>query len=363
MFFLKYFLRMSKSVNLIIIIFLSNLFSFPLFSASTPPKNPENLVSRKVLLLDFVNAQNSADYSYLESSLPDSLQDPLSRTMSFELLNRTIWSKLVKDGKYKKQDAYNKDIAIEAGKEARADVVVIGRFAAFDNQLQVFVKAIELSSGRTMLGRVAIIKLENNVLHSINDLSEDISLSMKEKLPPLPRQVIAMEREKYLPLHESAPVKTPLKENRFQGYVLSLSPSYSIDVMNINAFTGMQTAAGLKAAYYDPARFYLGIAVNFAEIWSDTSGFGNLTALDVFAFVGYVVPLNQWQLEFDVGGGYFAMQADIVAYNPFLNANLGLHYKFTPKFSLGIDLNGHMYYDGISPLLFVGAGLSASYAL
>jgi TolB-like protein len=108
----------------------------------------KTLVNRRVLILDFVNVRNSEDYSYLEDSLPESFLDPLSRTKSFELLPRTIWGKYVSEKTFQKKDAYKENIAIDAGKKAGADVVLIGQYIALEDRIQIFAKAIELSTGR-----------------------------------------------------------------------------------------------------------------------------------------------------------------------------------------------------------------------
>ncbi|MDH4200645.1 MAG: CsgG/HfaB family protein [Spirochaetia bacterium] len=158
----------------------------------------EKLINRKVLILNFVNTRNSTDYAYLENSIPDSFLDPLDRTKSFEMLPRSIWEKLVADSKFKKEDAYKEDAAIEAGKFSGADVVIIGSFAALTDKVQIFAKAIELSSGRVMVSRTSSAPLDNTMFDSINKLTTEMTSQMKEKLPPLPQKTITVEREKYV---------------------------------------------------------------------------------------------------------------------------------------------------------------------
>ena len=64
----------------------------------TDKANDEKLVNRRVLILDFTNAQNNKNFSYLEVSIPDAFLDPLDKTKSFELLKRNVWQKMIKAG-------------------------------------------------------------------------------------------------------------------------------------------------------------------------------------------------------------------------------------------------------------------------
>jgi len=158
----------------------------------------DKLINRRILILDFVNTRNTDEYAYLEKSIPDSFLDPLDRTKSFELLPRSIWHKYVMEARFAKEDAYKEQSAIEAGKLAGADVVIMGSFTALKDKMQIFANAIELSSGRVMVSRNASAPLSNNMFDAITKLSREMSEQMKEKLPPLPQRIIMVEREKYI---------------------------------------------------------------------------------------------------------------------------------------------------------------------
>jgi TolB-like protein len=163
----------------------------------------ETLINRRVLILDFVNTQKAVDFSYLENSIPDSLLSPLDKTRSFEILKRSLWKDLVDQEKFKPADAYNESKAILAGKACGADVVVIGSFVALNDRIRIFARAIELSSGRIMVSRDISAPLDNYIFETISKLTDEISVEMKEKLPPLPQQVITVEREKYITIEKT----------------------------------------------------------------------------------------------------------------------------------------------------------------
>jgi TolB-like protein len=171
-----------------------------LFAAKEEP-----LVNRRVLVLDFINVTNSADYSYLEGSIPESLLDPLSKTKSFEILLRTTWAKYVTEQKFNKEDAYKEEIAIEAGKLAGADVVVIGQFIAQTDHIQIQAKAIEMSSGRIMVSQSTAAPLDNDMFNAIDNMTKQMANEMKNKLPPLAQKIIIEQRIKYVDSSAKSP--------------------------------------------------------------------------------------------------------------------------------------------------------------
>ncbi|MDH5721216.1 MAG: hypothetical protein OEZ13_11485 [Spirochaetia bacterium] len=158
----------------------------------------EKLVKRRVLILDFTNAQNNKSFAYLEVSIPDAFLDPLDKTKSFELLKRNEWQKMVKAGQFKQEDAYDEDIAIAAAKVAQADVVVIGMFVVSGPQMQMFSKALEVSSGRVIVNRTNRTNVDSDMFGAIDELALGMSAEMKDKLPPVAQKVLIQERVKYV---------------------------------------------------------------------------------------------------------------------------------------------------------------------
>jgi len=125
---------------------------------------------------------------YLESSIPESFLDPLDRTKAFEILKRSIWAKFVKDGKFKPEDAFSEDTAIEAGKLAEADVVLIGSFAPQKDNMVIFAKAVDMETGRIIITRNKSMPLDNSMFSAIQKLADEMSYDMTQKLAPLARK-------------------------------------------------------------------------------------------------------------------------------------------------------------------------------
>ena len=142
-------------------------------------------IKRKVLIIDFTNINNSTNYQYLETSIPESFSNSLEKTKNFHILNRNTWKNEVADGKYSKKDSFNQKVALQLARQSNADVVIIGSFVAMDDQMQVFAKAIEVSSERPIIASTTLAPLDGNMFSAISKLTDEMSVEMNHKLPPI----------------------------------------------------------------------------------------------------------------------------------------------------------------------------------
>lgn len=148
------------------------------------------LVNRRVLILDFYNAQNDNSFGYLETSIPDAFENSLADTGSFELLPRETWSNLVRDNVFAKDEAKSESVAVEAGKRVQADVVVMGSFVIAGGKLNIKAKAIEIPGGRIAVSKSRLSKTDGSMFDAINELARTMAAEMKEALPPVPPREI-----------------------------------------------------------------------------------------------------------------------------------------------------------------------------
>lgn len=139
--------------------------------------------NRRVLILDFVNQQKSANVDYLSVTIAEALIDPLKKTGKFEILPRSAGG------------TFNEAEAIAKGLEAKADVVVVGNFVAIQNVLQIQAKAIDVGEKRLALSKARTTRLNATLFDNINALADDMTKEMAEKLPPLAQRVIVHETD------------------------------------------------------------------------------------------------------------------------------------------------------------------------
>ena len=168
--------------------------TFVLLSLLTSLYSQEQLVNRRVMLVNFTNLQNKADFEYLAISIPEAMLIALDDTKNFDLLQVSTWDKLVESGKYAKSDT-KKDARVQAaGLSQGADVVVLGSFANIGQDLKITARAIEVKSGRLIVTKSVLAKTDGSMFGSIDNLSVDIAGEMKNKLPPLPPREVIREK-------------------------------------------------------------------------------------------------------------------------------------------------------------------------
>ncbi|MDH4199284.1 MAG: CsgG/HfaB family protein [Spirochaetia bacterium] len=349
--------------------------------AETRNKNKENqqvaetgkLVNRRVLILDFVNTSNASEYAYLETTIPDTFLSPLNQTKSFELMSRSIWHEMINTHKASAKDAFNEKTALASGKTYGADVVVIGNFTITTDAAVINTQVVDISSGKIIISKMKTAKIDGNIFTAISELAQELGNELKEKLPPLPQQLIVKERVKYLKEYERQkenPKAKPLAEETnvewsHKKILLSFSQGFDIDVLNLQKYgLGMQGSVGFNVAFYTENQVYFGVALDFAEIFSGATVIGRVPVLDTFASVGYSLLVHRWLYTVDVGAGYFLMPISTgITYNPFLNSNIGAQYLVLKNFSIGFNLNARVFYDQPSPLFFSGISLVLGYVL
>jgi TolB-like protein len=168
--------------------------TFVLLSLLTSLYSQEQLVNRRVMLVNFTNLQNKADFEYLAISIPEAMLIALDDTKNFDLLQVSTWDKLVESGKYAKSDT-KKDARVQAaGLSQGADVVVLGSFANIGQDLKITARAIEVKSGRLIVTKSVLAKTDGSMFGSIDKLSVDMANEMKNKLPPLPPKEVIREK-------------------------------------------------------------------------------------------------------------------------------------------------------------------------
>jgi TolB-like protein len=156
----------------------------------------QKLIKRSVLLLDFVNRTNAPDVEYLVSSIPEAFIEPLEKTNSFELINRDKGAEITRDLEIKKSDLFIDNNAVIIGKDAEADIVVIGNFIRMENKILIQSKAIDVSTGRVRVSRSEQSKLDTSLFNKIDQLTKNMSEDMRKNIPMITEKAAIQQQLK-----------------------------------------------------------------------------------------------------------------------------------------------------------------------
>jgi TolB-like protein len=328
-------------------------------SGSPDSNKIKKLINRKVVILDFVNLKNSADYEYLETSIPEAISSSLDKTKKFEIMDRGIWADAVKSGKYSKKDAFEQSKATEFARSCDAEVILIGAFVAEEGTMQIFARVVEVESQRVMINRREKSALDTSMFDAIDNLSVELSGEMTQKLPPLEQKVVIVQSD--------APVNWDNKR-----ISVSLAPGFFINdqftcgicevpvVINARFWIMNLGIPGTNSSQIpDLLRgIFAGIKLDYTILWNgDGQSPGNsMGILDGVVFVGYGFGLGRFLFNADIGTGYFVTLNTDTIRNPLFETKLGAEILITPVFSAGLNIFMRVYHDNPSPMLFWGIG-------
>lgn len=217
----------------------------------------QGTVQRKVLIFDFENQTGKIEFDYLSGSISDALSDAIKKTGKFRLMlredarmnsvaepnnvapnalppnpaepNSANPSPKENSGSPNTVVIMNVKVArkeaIKRGREAGADVVVLGKFSELNGVLLMSAQAFEADTRQLKVSEEVLTKSDSDMFNGINILANKIAESMARELPMFD----AAEAERRRALAEG--IKAEVRDweiQLFAGFPL-LHPLYSSD--------------------------------------------------------------------------------------------------------------------------------------
>lgn len=159
--------------------------------------NPDILIKRRVIILNFVNLSENEDYDYLSTAMPDSILTALVRTDNFILMHRDDAWVVMDDYGIDTRDLLSEDNALFICEKVDADIVVMGSFTIEDNTLWVNSKALGLRSGQIRAIYEGTANFSGaEIFDAIDNVSSQLAANMAENIPPEPQIVRYVETER-----------------------------------------------------------------------------------------------------------------------------------------------------------------------
>jgi hypothetical protein len=210
-------------------------------------------VQRKVLIFDFENQTGKIEFDYLSGSISDALADSIKKTGKFRLMLREdARVNAIADGATppgntapteanstestssepaktttppKVNVAVNRNDAIKRGRDAGADVVVLGKFSELNGVLLMSAQAYEADTRLLKVAEEILTKSDSEMFNGINVLANKIAESMARELPMFD----AAEAERRRALAEG--IKAEVRDWEIQLFASFplLHPLYSSD--------------------------------------------------------------------------------------------------------------------------------------
>jgi hypothetical protein len=179
--------------------------------AASPASPKIGTVQRRVLIFDFENQTGKIEFDYLSGSISDALADSIKKTGKFRLMLRedarvnaiaddatapakatpaevnsaqgTSGEPTTANTPPKVNVALNRNDAIKRGRDAGADVVVLGKFSELNGVLLMSAQAYEADTKLLKVAEEILTKSDSEMFNGINVLANKIAESMARELP------------------------------------------------------------------------------------------------------------------------------------------------------------------------------------
>lgn len=254
--------RIGSLKEILLILFLCGILD-PLIAQSSAVDSDkpvrQGTIQRKVLIFDFENQTGKIEFDYLSGSISDALADAIRKTGKFRLMNRedarmnsvadtanpalkpvpaepaappapaapappatapkdstaAPGTVVIMNVKVARKEA------IKRGREAGADVVVLGKFSELNGVLLMSAQAFETDTRQLKVSEEVLTKSDSDMFNGINVLAAKIAESMTRELPMFDAaeaarrnaeasRIKAEERDWEIQLFTGAPLLHPL---------------------------------------------------------------------------------------------------------------------------------------------------------
>jgi hypothetical protein len=354
--------------------------------AASPASPRIGTVQRRVLIFDFENQTGKIEFDYLSGSISDALADSIKKTGKFRLMLRedarvnaiadgspapaiaapaeansaqdTSSEPTMANAPPKVNVAVNRNDAIKRGRDAGADVVVLGKFSELNGVLLMSAQAYEADTKLLKVGEEILTKSDSEMFNGINVLANKIAESMARELPMFDAAEAerrnaeanrnkAEERDWEIQLFAGAPLLHPLYSSDgtityAKGFPVQKLTGYSVGATVLNSSLprkiyflpkesrfGLQTKLTLLSGTADA------VDTNGALIVSNAP----LNGVFVSSHLMFGVPYFQWRK--------FAAFADLglgAVYTNVTNSGTKIFLSVQPSVVVGTSAAWHFSY-------------------
>ncbi|MES0490848.1 MAG: hypothetical protein ABUK01_12705 [Leptospirales bacterium] len=344
-------------------------------------KNPE---LARIAILPIEDRTGSNDYEYLSSSLSNAINISMLKNFTYYAIRSYLVKNSIYEIEQKKPRAKNDEQldqnAIQIGtvkeiaKDLSAEIVIFGSFL-YDKETNELVFTISIYY--TALDQVKQLDEARNAIN------QTLFMATKKVAKILVSEIYRMAQEAQentsMEVDEKKGNKIEITKNMVARSFDWSTKKISISVLGgffkksatygdpfANGLCGVcKLQFALAGRYWILPRFYLGMKIDFSEIWTPTLNYGSISAIDGLAFAGLSIPANRWLFSADLGIGYYVINDDAFGkiYNPAFAFRIGAELMLTTYFSAGVTANINIYYDEPVSLYFGGLMLSLNYLM
>ncbi|MDH5720145.1 MAG: hypothetical protein OEZ13_05910 [Spirochaetia bacterium] len=164
---------------------MKKLFLILAILTATTSLNAANL--KKVLILDFINIEKNANFTYLEASITDATVTKLGEKFAFQQMQKSNWQDLMARNHMFREDAYTKSTGMTMGLLGKQDVVICGGFYIKDNkgefEIITNVQILDISKTKVIAEFKESGPADNRIFETIDRIASRIVKEAESVLP------------------------------------------------------------------------------------------------------------------------------------------------------------------------------------
>lgn len=151
---------------------------FLLFALSLPAS-----AAKTVAVMPFENVTEDSKVDWLTHAVPETITNDLLAIPGLVLVERLQMREVMKEQRFQITGAVDPKTAVEIGKLIGAQVLVLGAFQAFEDQIRLTARFVDVKSGGVLKSAKAtgkmkkIFKLQDKL---VKDLAENLKLKLEE---------------------------------------------------------------------------------------------------------------------------------------------------------------------------------------
>lgn len=159
---------MKNKLIVLIFMFVSVIFSISANEITTTQ-------GKRVAILPFTSKGNF-DALYAEVA-QDNFTTELIKGDMYQVVERSQLDKAMKELKFQNGSDFDESSAVEVGKLAGAEIIVIGIITALNNQIIINIRGINVKTGIAEFAEKDSIKTQEGLLRSVEGIAKKLSLS------------------------------------------------------------------------------------------------------------------------------------------------------------------------------------------
>lgn len=146
--------------------------------------------TKKLIFLDFYNAKNDANLSFLSNSIGDAVHTAIKGRYRFTVIPAAQWKKYAQERRWQPGDFADASKIREMGRDLGADGVIFGRFEPQQDKLELAGEILSVVDGEILAKENVNTAQDSTMFNGIRTLADRLALRIQDLFIPSDRGAV-----------------------------------------------------------------------------------------------------------------------------------------------------------------------------